>query len=374
MNEHPAAPPIRFSGQMPELAPEAAARLGRLSALPRFSLLETVTALEPMPNLAAATGRPNLFVKRDDCCGLAFGGNKVRQLEFYLGEARAAGADTILITGAVQSNFVRLAAAAACKAGMECHIQLEERVDKNNPCYRSSGNVLIDRLLGATLHSFPLEEDEEAAENRLEAIAGELRAAGRRPYVIHLGPGHPPLGALGYVLAAGELLAQIAAADLPVDGIVVASGSGNTHAGLLFGLRALGSDIPLTGICVRRPAEAQARRIAGHCRAIAELLEVDMPVAEKDIRLDDRVFAPGYGHAGDAVMRALILGARSEALMLDPTYTGKAFAGFLQEAGKTSGSGALIFIHTGGTPGLFAYEDELAQAFDRFAQNEVKNV
>jgi D-cysteine desulfhydrase/L-cysteate sulfo-lyase len=350
----------------PSVSSDTAAGLGRLPDLPRLRLLETATALEPMPNLAAATGRPNLFVKRDDCSGLAFGGNKVRQLEFYLGEARAADADTILITGAVQSNFVRLAAAAARKNGMECHIQLEERVDTDSLHYRTSGNVLIDRLLGATLHSFPLGEDENAADGRLEELAGDLRKAGRRPYVIHLGPDHPPLGALGYVAAAGELLAQIAALDMPVDGIVLASGSGNSHAGLLFGLRALGSGIPLTGICVRRPAAAQAQRIAGHCRRIDELLDIGMPVADGDIRLDDTHFTPGYGHAGDAVMRAIMLGARTEALMLDPTYTGKAFAGFLKEAARNPGSGALIFIHTGGTPGLFAYEDELVDAFDRF--------
>ena len=133
----------------------------------------------------------------------------MRQLEFYLGEARAADADTILITGAVQSNCVRLAAAAARKSGLECHIQLEERVDTDSPHYRTSGNVLIDRLLGATLHSFPLGEDENAADRRLEELAGDLRKAGRRPYVIHLGPDHPPLGALGYVEMFTDVLTAI---------------------------------------------------------------------------------------------------------------------------------------------------------------------
>ncbi len=188
-----------------------------------------------MPNLGARLGHGELYVKRDDCTGLAFGGNKVRQLEFYLGEARSNGADTVLITGAVQSNFVRLAAAAARKLGMDCHVQLEERVPKTNPEYRNSGNVLLDRILGVVIHSYPEGGDEQGADNRLGEIALELRGRGRRPYIIPLAPGHAPLGALGYVVAAREILIQMEGEDLSFDEIVVASGSGNTHAGLLFG-------------------------------------------------------------------------------------------------------------------------------------------
>lgn len=340
--------------------------LGRLSVLPRIRLLEGITGLEAMPNLAEVLGRPELYVKRDDFSGLAFGGNKVRQLEFYFGSAVAVRADTILITGAVQSNFVRLAAASARKLGMDCHIQLEERVAKDNPYYRTSGNVLIDNLLGATVHSFPVGEDEVAADKQLESLAEDLRAMGRRPYVIHLGPDHPPLGALGYVAAAHELLSQIRGAHHQVAGIVVASGSGNTHAGLLFGLRALGSAIPVTGICVRRSADLQSERIIGHCRRIAEILDIGQPVTDSDIELNDGVLAPGYGYASDEVLKAILTGARTEALMLDPTYTGKTFAGFIRQVAAADGDGALIFIHTGGTPGLFAYEPELSDAFSRF--------
>lgn len=342
------------------------AAFGTLAAQPRTRLLDAPTALEPMPNLAAATDAAGLYVKRDDCSGLAFGGNKVRQLEFYFGAAAAQDADTILITGAVQSNFVRLAAAAACKTGMQCHIQLEERVDKDNPYYRSSGNVLLDRLLGATIHSFPVGEAEDEADSRLEDMAEDLRRAGRRPYVIHLGPSHPPLGALGYVAGAHELLGQIAGLAAPVEHVVVASGSGNTHAGLLFGLRALGCDIAVTGICVRRAATLQRARIEGHCSRIAALLQIDSPVRDSDIRLDDSLLAPGYGYAGEEVMRAILLGARTEALMLDPTYTGKAFAGFLRQA-RGLPDKAAVFVHTGGTPAIFAYENELAEAFNGFS-------
>ena len=169
---------------MPNAEPAMSSPLGRLNELPRARLGHSPTPLEAMPNMAARLGNLRLAVKRDDCTGLALGGNKVRQLEFYMGEALSKDADTILITGAVQSNFARLAAAAARKLGMDCHIQLEERVPKTDPAYRNSGNVLLDRMLGATLHSYPEGEDETGADRRLGELAAELESRGRRPYVI----------------------------------------------------------------------------------------------------------------------------------------------------------------------------------------------
>jgi D-cysteine desulfhydrase/L-cysteate sulfo-lyase len=334
--------------------------LGCLDELPRARLVHAPTPLEALPNLTARLGGASLFVKRDDCTGLAFGGNKVRQLEFYLGQAQARNADTVLITGAVQSNFVRLAAAAARKLGLEIHIQLEERVPKTDPAYRNSGNVLLDRLLGATLHGYPDGEDEAGADKRLREIAAELEAQGRRPYVIPLAPGHPPLGALGYVDAAREILAQAAAQELTFDEIVVSSGSGHTHGGLLFGLRALGCPARVTGICVRRPAAAQRPRIESRCREIAELLEVDPVVAEADVHLIDEFLAPGYGQLNPATVAAMEEAARREGLILDPVYTGKTFAGFLQRAREAGPGRNLLFIHSGGTPALFAYGESLS--------------
>lgn len=326
--------------------------LGRLHALPRASLAHLPTPLEPAPNLSRATGGAEILVKRDDCTGLAFGGNKVRQLEFYLGEAVGQGADTLLITGAVQSNFVRATAAAAARLGLACHIQLEERVPKSDPLYRQSGNVLLDRLLGATLHAYPQGEDEAGADRRLEEIAENLRAEGRRPYVIHLAGGHPPLGALGYVLAAEELAAQTDLAGLGE--IVVPSGSAATHAGLLFGLRALGIATPVLGACVRRSAELQGPRVLGRCREIADLLGTECPVAEADVRVDDSALAPGYGRLNPATREAMLLAARSEGLILDPVYTGKSLAVALARA-RALDEGRLLFLHTGGQPALFAY-------------------
>ncbi len=337
--------------------------LDRLDAMPRARLGHYPTPIEAMPNLAAALGRDGgLYVKRDDCTGLAFGGNKVRQLEFHLGEALQAGADTVLITGAVQSNFARSAAAAAARLGLHCHIQLEERVAKAEAEYRRSGNVLLDRMLGATLHSYPRGEDEAGADRRLQEIAAELKSRGRRPYVIPLAPGHKPLGALGYVDAAREILGQLEAQSLDIDEIVVASGSGATHAGLLFGLRALGSATRVTGICVRRAADIQRERIVARCWEIAELLATAAVVDAGDVITDDAYFAPGYGQLNEATVRAIDLAARSEALILDPVYTGKVLAGAIARAGETGPDHNLLFLHSGGAPATFAYSAALTEA------------
>ncbi|MBI2834108.1 MAG: D-cysteine desulfhydrase family protein [Acidobacteria bacterium] len=329
--------------------------LGRLGVLPRAEFVPTPTSVEEMKNLTAHLAGARMFVKRDDAIGLAMGGNKARQLEFYLGDAIAQSADTILITGAVQSNYVRMAAAAARKMRMDIHIQLEERVSDNDRAYRESGNVLLDRMLGATLYSYPKGEDEAGADARLEDLAADLRRKGRRPYVIHLGLGHPPLGALGYVRAAHELLEQAHAAGLQFDEIVVASGSGHTHAGLLFGLRALGCRVHVTGACVRRSRRPQIERISDHCGRIATILGVPNPVGDFDIALTDDFLAPGYGQLNASTVDAIKLAARTEALLLDPVYTGKAMAAAIDRARAMDREQQLLFVHTGGGPGIFGY-------------------
>ncbi len=332
----------------------------RLDSVPRTEICADPTPLEPLRNLGRQLGA-TIYAKRDDVQPLAFGGNKVRQLEFYFGAALAEGADTVLITGAVQSNFCRLAAAFAARLGLSCHIQHEERVPKTVSTYRGSGNVLVERMLGATLHSYPHGEDEAGADAALEALADKLRSEGRRPYVIHLAPGHPPLGALGYVVAAREILAQLEAQEVPIDEVVVASGSGATHAGLLFGLRAFGSPLPVTGVCVRRDAEVQQHRIAQRCEEIAALLGMRSPVSSEDVVLSGEQLAPGYGQLNEATLEAIRLGAQTEALMLDPVYTGKAMAGLIARARAQPGQ-RLLFVHTGGTPGIFAYAEPLTEA------------
>ena len=331
--------------------------LAGIDRFPRVRLGHVPTPLDTAPNLGAVLGI-GLWIKRDDCTGLAFGGNKVRQLEFYLGEARARGADTVLITGAVQSNFVRLAAAGARQMGMDIHIQLEERVDDADDLYRASGNVLLDRLLGATLHSFPAGEDEAAADAALERLARSLAREGRKPYVIHLGVDHPPLGGLGYVLAAEEVMEQAGARGFGFDGVVCASGSALTHAGTLTGMRAIGETMPVHGICVRRDVSRQRPRVAKRAAELAAMIgRTDIVPDGNDVDVSDEVHAPGYGKLNDAIREAISMAARLEALLLDPVYTGKAMAGLIAHvrSGRIPAGSRVLFLHTGGLPAIFAY-------------------
>ena len=330
------------------------------ASFPRVPLSHRPTPLEPAPNLSETLGTP-LWIKRDDCTGLAFGGNKARQLEWYLGDARARSADTILITGAVQSNYVRSAAAAAAKLGMAICVQLEERVPNTDQAYQSSGNALLNQLLGAVVRSYPEGEDEAGADQALDAWADELRREGRSPYVIHLGTEHPPLGALGYVEAAEEFLAQAAALGLSGGTIWLPSGSSHTHAGVLVGLALFGgSDWQVTGACVRRDAPTQTERVLATTERLARLLDVPNPVAPQRVRLVDDTLAPGYGRLNPETLDAMRLFAQKEGLILDPVYTGKAAAALVGRIRAQEALAApVVFLHTGGTPALFGYSDAL---------------
>ncbi len=328
-----------------------------LSDYPRAFLAHTPTPLEPMPNLTRLLNGPKLFVKRDDCTGLALGGNKARQLEFYFGEAQAQKADTVIITGAVQSNFVRQTAAAAAKLGMACEIQLEHRVPTDAPEYERSGNVLLDRLFGARIHYLPEREDEENADKALDDIAERVRNEGRKPYVIHLSPGHPPLGALGYVVGAGEILDQADELGLTIDAIVLPSGSAATHAGMLVGLKSRNSSIQVIGVCVRRERQQQFDRVLRQARATADMTGFNGAVSEDDIHVTDDYLGPGYGQSTPEMIKAMTLAAREEGLVLDPVYTGKSMAGLigLVRSGYFTSAQTVLYLHTGGTPAIFGY-------------------
>ncbi|SHI98602.1 D-cysteine desulfhydrase/L-cysteate sulfo-lyase [Shimia gijangensis] len=312
------------------------------------------TPLEQLKNLGANLGC-DLWVKRDDCTGIGFGGNKIRQLEFYLGKAVAEGATQVLITGAIQSNFVRAAAAMAARLGMGCHIQLEERVPGVSALYRSNGNVLLDQLMGATLYSYPDGEDEAGADARLGEIAQQLRTRGEIPFIVPLAADQPPTGALGYVDAAQELLTQ----GEEFDEIFVASGSALTHCGLLMGLRLGGDKTPVNGVCVRREAGSQARRVQQRLDDLAQLLSLPNPVETKDIGLDDIALAPGYGQMSASTKEAIARTAKTEGLFLDPVYTGKVMAVLIARSNQLRGK-KVLFWHTGGQPALFGYADAFA--------------
>lgn len=320
------------------------------------------TPLERLERLSDELGI-DLWLKRDDLTGLGFGGNKTRQLEFYFGDALAQGADTILITGAVQSNYVRSAAAAAARLGMKSVLQLEERVRDMGPDYYTSGNVLLAKILGAEHMSYPVGEDEAGADAALHARADELKAQGRKPYVIHLGLHHPPLGALGYVAAGQELCAQMP----DFDAVVVPSGSGATHGGLLTGVALSGSDARVFGICVRRDADQQRTRMGVVLQKLSDLLQIDPALIADRVDVWDGALAPGYGRLGPKTQSALERMARTEGIFLDPVYSAKTFAGLLDlvQMGQITAGQKVVLLHTGGLPALFGYQGELQASPER---------
>ncbi|MGC1497398.1 MAG: D-cysteine desulfhydrase family protein [Sulfitobacter sp.] len=323
---------------------------------PRAELVSNPTPIEPLKQLSKELGI-NLSIKRDDLAGTTLGGNKSRQLEFYLGAAMAARADTILITGAVQSNFVRTAAASAAKCGMRTIVQLENRVPGQDALYYASGNVLLNRLLGAEIMYYPDGEDEAGADAALRARAEAEKQKGFRPYVIPLALGNPPLGALGYMRAAQEIHAQ----DAKFDFIIVASGSGLTHAGLLAGMHELENPARVIGSCVRRDAGLQKQRIRTVLNNLETLLDDAPHVPDHCIEIWDGALAPGYGQIGNSAMDAIKMMAKAEGLMLDPVYTAKVFAAIpaLVNSGDIPKGSRVLFIHTGGLASMFAYQTDL---------------
>jgi L-cysteate sulfo-lyase len=328
-----------------------------LARYPRARFAHLPTPLEPMPRLSEALGgKATFWVKRDDCTGLAGGGNKTRKLEFLMGEALAAGADTLVTQGAVQSNHVRQTAAAAAKFGMACEVILEERVQTNATDYNASGNVQLDDLLGAKARRVPAGSDMNAA---LDQVAEEVRARGGKPYVIP-GGGSNTVGSLGYVECAIEIVTQANAQGLVIDRIVTATGSAGTHAGLVAGLALIGADIPVLGIGVRAPKETQEANVFKLAAATIEKLGHPGRVTREMVVADCDYVGAGYGLVDEGVIEALKLIARTEALLLDPVYTGKGMKGLIALAKKGDFDGeTVVFLHTGGAQGLAGYQSVL---------------
>jgi D-cysteine desulfhydrase family pyridoxal phosphate-dependent enzyme len=297
------------------------------------------TPLERLDRLSDWLGGPRLLVKRDDQTGLALGGNKARKLEHLCAEALARGCDTLVTGGGPQSNHCRMTAAAANRLGLACHLAL---AGSANP---PTGNLLLDHLLGAHLHPTPAREYYEI-EASIEAVAEDVRAAGGRPYAIPVG-GASVTGALGYVDAAREVTGQLAG---PLDWIVVADGSGGTHAGLLAGLdgsiRVLGVDVGTRPDLDDRVPELAAATAAA----------LDRPAPRGEVHIDHTRFGAGYGKPTPECLEAIRTAARLEGLILDPVYTGKAMAGLIGwiREGRFTEHQSVLFWHTGGAPALFA--------------------
>ncbi len=322
--------------------------------LSRYSLGFLPTPLHPLNRISAELDSPQLWIKRDDQTGLSGGGNKTRKLEFLVGDALAQGCDTLLTTGAVQSNHCRQTAAAAAQAGMACHLVLG-----GEPPAQATGNLLLDRLLGAELHW----TTRENRLNRLRELEAELRAAGRHPYFITYG-GSDPVGAAGYVLALEEVRDQCRALKLTPDAIVVASSSGGTQAGLVAGAWALGWEASILGISIDEPQAALQAHVAALASHTAAGLGRPHTFAADDILVNADYLGGGYGILGDLEREAITRMARAEGILLDPVYTGRAFGGLMDllrhrpDRLPKATSGKLqniLFWHTGGQPALYAY-------------------
>lgn len=331
----------------------------QLDRFPRVPLLHGPTPLHTLPALARALDVERIYIKRDDCTGLAFGGNKTRKLEFTFGDVRRRGADVVVTTGAWQSNHVRQTAAAAAQLGLRCHAVVHSPLPDPAPSYAGSGNLLLDHLFGAQVHRV---DDDAAGEARVAELVQRESAAGAVPYVVPLGASDG-IGALGYVGCAQELLRQLEAAGARPSHIVLATGSAGTHAGLLAGLRAAGSDVAVVGISVSEPAEVKRAKVA---RVLGELAEVagdgSVRVPDAEIVVLDDYVGAGYAIPAEAADRALRLLASREGILLDPVYTAKAMSGFLDlvERGRLQALRDPVFLHTGGAPALFAYVEHLA--------------
>jgi D-cysteine desulfhydrase len=332
-----------------------------LSRFPRRRYTEGTTPIEPLPRFSAwlaarcPDGRgPEVWIKRDDLLGLSPGGNKTRKLEFLVADALAQGADTLITCGAPQSNHCRITLAAAVKEGLQCRFVIEERVPGS---YHddANGNHLLFRLLGVeAITVVPAGTDMAAA---MQRVADELAAQGRQGYVVP-GGGSNAIGGLGYVACAQELQQQWFEQGLHFDELIVGSGSSGTHGGLLAGFLGNRIDVPLTGIGVSRDPEQQAPLVLQEAQAVCDLLGLGLSVPAAAVQCVGGYWQPKYSVPNARMVEAVQALARTEAILLDPVYTGKIMAGLigLARAGRWPQRERVLFLHTGGLPSLFAYD------------------
>lgn len=326
-----------------------------LSRFPRLHFAHLPTPLEPLTRLTELLGGPNLWIKRDDCTGLAGGGNKTRKLEFLMADALEQGADTIITQGATQSNHARQTAAIAAKLGMACHILLEDRTASKAVDYNYNGNVLLDQLLDAPVRKFHGGTDMNAA---MEELATELRADGKNVYIVP-GGGSNEIGALGYVDCAMELLGQANTAGLRIDQVVHGTGSAGTQAGLVAGFSGSNSLIPVLGIGVRVPREQQEANVFRLAERTCEKLGIPGAVKREDVVANCDYVGEGYGIPAASTLEAIELFAKYEGILLDPVYSGKGAAGLIDlvRKGHFKKGENIVFLHTGGSQALFGYRE-----------------
>ena len=330
------------------------------AVLPRVSLCGRLpTPLENMQRLSDELGGPVLWIKRDDLTGLAFGGNKIRNHEFIFGEILAQGCDTVVTTAGVQSNMCRATAAAAAKLGLKCVLLLRGTGEEPR-----QGNLLLNDLLGADVRFIPTQDPyDPRVPEWLDEVKRELETAGKKPYVLHLTGATATLATCAYIDASQEIVQQFDEAGIDPGWIYVTTGSGITAAGLSLGLKHLGRHTRVVGVSSAAASGFLTSRIVSYANAAAMKLNLATRTVSSDFDVLDDYIGPGYGQSYSEVHETIRRVAQTEAVMLDPVYTGKCFTGLLDriEKGGISRDQTVVFLHSGGAPNLFAQ----ASAFSR---------
>ena len=324
----------------------------RIAQVPQVDLGHFPTPLEECPRLSERLGGPRILIKREDCSGLAFGGNKVRQLTFTIGEAVDLGADTIVHGAASQSNHCRQAAAACARLGLKCYLRLAR--DHKSIV---QGNLLLDHLSGADVElvDVPFGDELHAVK---EVLAEELKAEGLKPYVVG-GPHATALAAVGFTWCMTEIYQQQKALRVEADWIYAGS-AGGTQAGLVLGSKALGMKLKPFGFAPLS-WDDRIERIRIAANSAAAILGLDVAISDNEVRNTDAYVGQGYGMLTPECVEAIRLVAQTEGIFLDPVYSGKAMAGLIDHVrrGRLTSDNTVIFLHTGGTPQLFVYNEEL---------------
>jgi D-cysteine desulfhydrase len=324
-----------------------------ISKFPRRFYTDGPTPIEHIPHFSKAVGGPNIYIKRDDLLGLTGGGNKTRKLEFLVAEALEQDADTLITCGAIQSNHCRLTLSAAVKEGLKCQLVLEERVPNS---YRAdaSGNNFLFNLLG--VEKIKVVKGGSDMSAAMQKVADDLELDGRKGYIIP-GGGSNSIGATGYVACAQETQAQLKNMEINIDWIVTASGSTGTHAGLVTGLHGCNMKIPVIGINVSRDKEVQEELVYSLVKELSPHVGISQSIPRESIKCFGDYWRPQYSVPNKKMVEAVNMLAKTEGILLDPIYTGKAMAGLidLSRKGYFKKSDNLLFIHTGGSPALYAY-------------------
>ena len=341
----------------------------RLADFQRTPLILSPTPLQKIERPATAPAGVHLFIKRDDLTGLAFGGNKGRKLEYIVADAVAQGADTIVTWGGMQSNWCLQTAAAAARTGLRAVLVL---LNKSGAPASDDGNLLLDHLCGATVRVIEVDPNRgflnlEDVADLIVPIIEQENAAGRKPYLASIGGSvvegsmKKPLGAMGYANALVEIVEQMGSRDLHIDTVVHASGSAGTQAGLVAAAKAVAPDIRIVGISVASDRDTLRGKVKTIAEDLLEMLTIDTEIEDNDVIVFDQYLDPGYGILTPEISRAIAALARSDGVVLDPVYTGKAWVGLsdLMKTGFVSQNENVVFIHTGGTPALFPYRSQM---------------